>query len=265
MLPISYTPPIIPGWDDGWTRDSRYKSLKLNVLIGFKSARMKWLLRENDDEDFVKCSHKMRKYKCRSYAGQDTWHEGVGRCLRHGGEKEFGRAEAGWLMAHKFAQQLNMSPWDALLMAVRIAAGKVAYIESVLSEAADDRELEGRVLRSEDGILVDPDSGEPLGVGNYRDRSWWVQKGEYWHQRLAVTAKLAIDAGVAERMVEAQVLQVQMMMRPIEAAIAAAQLSPAQEAAARAAMRREILALETEGAVLEGAVVPGVSIPASEL
>lgn len=261
MTLIQYEVKLIPpGWDDGWTKDIRYRTIKLEQFFAFKFARMKWLLRETD-EDFDKCT----VTRCWRLAGEDTWHEGVGRCLHHSGEKREWVREAAWLMAHKFAQQLNVSPWDALLMAVRIAAGKVMYIESVLADAADDRELEGRVLRSEDGILVDPDTNEPLGVGNFRDRSWWVRKGEYWHKQLAVTAKLAIDAGVAERMVEAQVLQVQLLTRPIEAALAAAQLSPAQEAAARSAMRRELLALETEGAILEGAVVPGVSIPEAEL
>jgi hypothetical protein len=161
------------------------------------------------------------------------------------------------MMAHAFAAQLNVSPWDALLLTVRICAGKVAYCEKVLSEAADDRELDGRWARNEDGILVDPTSGEPLGVGAFQDRSWWVAKSEYWTRELAKTAKMAIDAGVAERLVEAQVLQVQLIARPIEKALAALELSPEQEARARSAMRQELVAIETEQARQGGTTLDG--------
>lgn len=160
-------------------------------------------------------------------------------------------------MGHAFAAQLNVSPWDALLLAVRIAAGKVAYTEKVLSEAADDRELDGRWARDENGILVDPTSGEPLGVGAFRDRSWWVAKNEYWTRELAKVAKMAIDAGVAERLVEAQVLQVQLIARPLEKALTALGLSAEQETVARLAMRQELVAIETEQANQGGLTLDG--------
>ena len=115
----------------------------------------------------------------------------------HGGAKISGKAEAGWLMAHAYARELDVSPWDALLMAVRIAAGKVAYCQWVIGRATSDLEIEGRIVRSEDGILVDPDTGEPLGVGKLRDLSFWNAKLELWHDRLARCAKAAVDAGVA--------------------------------------------------------------------
>jgi hypothetical protein len=160
-------------------------------------------------------------------------------------------------MAHAYAAQLNVSPWDALLLAVRIAAGKVAYTEQVLAEATDDRELDGRWARDENGILVDPTSGEPLGVGAFRDRSWWVAKNEYWTRELAKTAKMAIDAGVAERMVEAQVLQVQLIARPIEKVLQVLGLSPEQEMLARSTMRKELQSIEAEQAQQGGTTLDG--------
>jgi hypothetical protein len=168
-------------------------------------------------------------------------------------------------MAHAFAAQLNVSPWDALLLTVRIAAGKVAYCEKVLSEAADDRELDGRWARDENGILVDPTSGEPLGVGAFQDRSWWVAKSEYWTRELAKTAKMAIDAGVAERLVEAQVLQVQLMARPIEAALAVLGLTQEQETLARSVMRQELVKIETEQAHAQPFTLEGTTIGPQDL
>lgn len=196
---------------------------------------------------------------CPKPAGQGTWHLGFGRCVAHGGAKLPGRALGAWLMAHKFAVELEVSPWEGLLKAVRIAAGRVAYIEWVLSQAKDDLELEDRfatrvVSADDDGsggvpgttILLHPDTGEPLGVGEFRRLGWWVQQGELWTDRLAKYSKAAIDAGVAEQVVQAQRLQVTLMARPVNAALSALGLTAEQEQIARAAMRRELQAIEAE-------------------
>lgn len=162
-------------------------------------------------------------------------------------------------MAHAFAKELNVTPWEALLTAVRIAAGKVAFCESKLAEAQSDLELEGRVERLGEGaeaMLIHPDTREPLGVGAFTDLSFWVEKSEYWHDKLARVAKMAIDAGVAEKLVQAQMIQVQLVTRPIEAALAVLELSHEQELEVRAAMRRELAAIESENAAtLDGEVV----------
>lgn len=140
--------------------------------------------------------------RCPRIAGQGTNHVGAGKCLVHGGAKRYGRAYGAWLMAHAFGVELNLTPWDALLKAVRIAAGKVAYCEWVIGQATSDLELEGRFGRTEDGILLHPDTGEPLGAGQFRDLSFWVKQSELWHDRMAKTAKMAIDAGVAKWQIE---------------------------------------------------------------
>lgn len=145
-----------------------------------------------------------KKLSCDRPAGKGTGHEGVGRCEWHGGNTIEGRAEGGWLMAHAFGRELDISPMEALLKAVRIAAGKSAYCEYMLASATSDLELEGRVTRGEGpgALLMHPDTGEPLGVGEFRDLTFWVNKSELWHDRLAKTSKLAIDAGVAAWQIE---------------------------------------------------------------
>lgn len=178
-------------------------------------------------------------------------------------------------MAHRFAVELEVSPWEGLLKAVRIAAGRVAYIEWVLSQAKDDLELEDRfatrvVGEGESGagqtILLHPDTGEPLGVGEFRRLGWWVQQGELWTDRLAKYSKAAIDAGVAEQIVQAQRLQVSLMARPVNAALSALGLTPEQEQIARAAMRRELQAIEAERTgIVEGGIVTSGDMPAREM
>lgn len=153
------------------------------------------------------------------------------------------------MVAHAFARELECTPWDALLRAVRIAAGKVAYCEWVLGQASSDLELEGRFGRTEDGLLLHPDTGEPLGAGQLRDLSFWVGKSELWTDRLARYAKLAIDAGVAERLVAQVELEGQAIGRVLTAALGELEGRGAPEetiAAVRAAMRAELLAIEAE-------------------
>lgn len=189
----------------------------------------------------------------------DAEEPGVGPCWAHGGAKLRGRAEAGWVMAHRFAAELRCSPWEGLLRAVRIAAGKVAYIEWVLSQATDDLELEGRFGRGEDGILLHPDTGEMLGAGQLRNLSWWVTKGELWVDRLARYSKAAIDAGVAERLVEIERAHAEQVAQVLNGVIAALEEQGTDDAtltSVRSAMRAQLLALDTaESSVVDGEVV----------
>jgi len=151
-------------------------------------------------------------------------------------------------MAHAFGAELNINPWDALLKAVRIAAGKSAYCEMVISTASNDLELEGRVVRSEDGILVHPDTGEPLGVGEFRDLSWWVEQSALWHDRLTKTSKMAIDAGIAAWQVEKVEAEAQRMARVLNAVIDGleGEITPELEMRMRSIMRNELLMIDQE-------------------
>lgn len=184
--------------------------------------------------------------------------EVIGPCWAHGGALLRGRAEASWIMAHKFAQEYNVTPWDGLLQAVRIAAGKVAYTEWVLSQATDDLELEGRFGRSEDGLLLHPDTGEMLGAGQLRNLSWWVRKNELWVDRLARYSKAAIDAGVAEQLVNIEQTHAEQVAQILNGVINELDRLPGINddmlAQLRLTMRRQLLSLDTKQ-MIEGEVM----------
>lgn len=205
---------------------------------------------------------------CPNPAGDKTIHLGFGPCWAHNGALRRGRAEGAWVAAHGFARQLNINPWDALLMAVRIAAGKVAYIESVIGQARSDLEIEGRALEANNSgtsndalggsqarLLVHPDTGEPLGVGEYRDLTFWVQQSQLWHDRLAKTAKMAIDAGVATWQVQNMERDAANIARVLNATIEALEddITEDQVARIRAIMRDQLLKIGEE-ARLSGAL-----------
>lgn len=83
-------------------------------------------------------------------------------------------------MALEVAAELNVSPWDALIMATRRAAGRVAYVDGQLTEAT----------RAADG-----------DVSASREVMRWLSESRKERALLARTAKAAVDAGVAERLV----------------------------------------------------------------
>jgi hypothetical protein len=100
-------------------------------------------------------------------------------------------------MAHKYAEELDVSPWEALLLVIRITAGKLRYIEQVLATATSDDELEGRV---HEGELTGVTAEGQVTTG--RNLSWWVDQSQLERQTLAKVSKAAIDAGVAQLLIE---------------------------------------------------------------
>jgi hypothetical protein len=100
-------------------------------------------------------------------------------------------------MAHMYAQEYDVSPWEALLLVIRITAGKLRYIETVLATAESDDELEGRPTGQE--VVGGPNDG---GVEPGRNLSWWVEQSQLERQTLAKVSKAAIDAGVAQLLIE---------------------------------------------------------------
>lgn len=125
---------------------------------------------------------------CRRQAGSGTDHPDVGYCAAHGGNSRFERARAGFLMAHGLAGQLDVTPWEALLRAVRTAAGQAAWYDAMIAGAPDDEAV------------------KPGGT------HWpWVQGSERMHLATARYAKMAIDAGVQRVLVERVQVQAQQL------------------------------------------------------
>lgn len=168
---------------------------------------------------------------CQRNAGSGTGHPGVGPCSWH--DRWFAAGTGAWIVAHGFARELNVTPWEGLLTAVRIAAGRVAFIEHKLGTAVGDEELE------------------------VNGRLWhWVRQAELWHDKLAKISKLAIDAGVAERLVRQLELEAQLMLRATSLTFDELGLDPDTRQRALGIMSRNLLALEAEevGAQPDGVV-----------
>jgi hypothetical protein len=133
-------------------------------------------------------------------------------------------------MGHAYAGSRNITPWQALAEEVRRSAGEVAWLDLKVGGAVDDDELIGQ------GVLAP-----------------WVVKREQQRLHLARVAKMALDAGVAERIVAQLEFEARTIAAVMTRVLDSLHLDDEQLAVARATMRNELLALDRgEGKVIEG-------------
>lgn len=116
---------------------------------------------------------------CTTGAGMGTRHPGWGKCQRHGGNLRYEEMRMTVVMGHALATELNVTPMEAMLRAVRVAAGQAAWYDMKIAEAPDD------------------DAVAP-GGSHYH----WVQGSERAHRATVNYSSLAIRSGIAKIMVE---------------------------------------------------------------
>lgn len=159
-----------------------------------------------------------RGRRCRMLAGENTRHRGYGPCQSHGGAK----AHRAWEKALDVARELNITPWEALLKAVRVAAGRAAWVDAQLAEAT----------RRNDG---DASAGEVRA---------WLKESRDERMLMARTAKAALDAGVAERIVRQTELEGEIVAEVIGRVLDKLGLPAEQRVLAFDEAHRQLLALD---------------------
>lgn len=107
------------------------------------------------------------------------------------------------------AAELDVTPWEAILKSVRLAAGRVAWVDEQLTRA---------VRESTTGAN---DGGEPEGGSIHV----WLAESRKERTLLARFAKAAVDAGVAERQVRNAELEGQIVAEVVGRVIDRLELS----------------------------------------
>lgn len=147
---------------------------------------------------------------CKWPAGHLTTHLGTGKCFYHNGY--FGRElrKGAIFMALAYADEMNVSPWEALLSQCRLLSNQVAWLRIRVYEVEKTYGAPG--LR-------------PGGEG------WdWVAMLEARGDRLAKVAKMCLDAGIQQQLVASIELEADHMMKAALAGMDAAGLEgPARE------------------------------------
>lgn len=170
-------------------------------------------------------------FPCRRPAGGGTKHEGFGPCKRHGTT----RKHRAWEAAVRLAGELDVGPWDALNLAVRLAAHRVQWTEIQAQRAAD---------------ASDGDQANPVVMR-------WLAESRRERALLVKTAKSAIDAGVAERLVRQVELEGRLVADAVGRALDALDLPDEQRALAFSTAHRALLE-PAAGAVDGPEGLPGV-------
>lgn len=128
------------------------------------------------------------------------------------------------------ARELNVSPWDALLLSTRLAAGRVAWVDQQLAEAT----------RAADG---------DQSVAAVRG---WLKESRLERTLLARTAKAAIDAGVAERLVRQVELEGRLVAEVLGRTLDQLELTAEQRQTAFAYAHAELLQIEANDVTSDG-------------
>jgi hypothetical protein len=126
-------------------------------------------------------------------------------------------------MALEIAREENVSPWDALLRATRLAANRVAWVDQQLAHVVAEHD------------------GEPFAPAVRAA----LKESRLERTLLARTAKSAVDAGVAERLVRQVELEGRLVAEVLGRTLDALELTQDQRQTAFAVAHRELLELET--------------------
>jgi hypothetical protein len=178
-----------------------------------------------------KCGARTHQSKapCKRGAGWGTSHPGYGRCKNHGGSLPNGIKAAAAEAAREFAvgmlgAEVDLSPTDAMLLAVKLASGQVAYYRLSLAAEADAP-----------GALIDA--------------------YERAVERQARISKMALDAGVNERLVRIAERAAEQIALAAEEALKAMEASPDQRRQFASAFGTSLRRLEEPPVDFEGSAV----------
>lgn len=143
-------------------------------------------------------------------------------------------------MAHQYATlRRDLTPWDALLEVVQSLGGQVAFLRQKIGEVAR--------VGGDDSLLDETtQDGRPRGAAR------WVEMLNDREVELARVSKMAIDAGVAQVLVQRVQLQGELLYRAAQEGLADAvrslslPLDEEKQLEVVAAIARRVVALEED-------------------
>jgi len=188
---------------------------------------------------------------CTRPAGWGTNHVGSGHCKLHGGSSPGGvlfaaRQEVGLNGSFGMATMIDVSPQEALLTCVRLAAGHVAYATHKVAELQQEEEIQRLEETSERTFVTD--EGKDLTTVEEKDKGpavhIWIKVQHECMDRLARYAKSAIDAGIEERKVRLAERWIEVLTDVLDGVFKDLKLTPAQRKAAPTIVQARISRLE---------------------
>lgn len=171
------------------------------------------------------------KGTCKNKAGWGTDHPGIDYCKMHGGNTTSGKKSAarsfgrGLIEKQKFGGDLtlvNITPEQAIIEEVRRSTAMVRWLEERIGQwtIQDDQVSLGGLPRLMDETFK--------GTATFTDQREWLILYRDERAHMVKVAKMAIDAGLAKRMVEVAEDQGRMLAVAIKQVLDALELTPTQ-------------------------------------
>lgn len=135
-----------------------------------------------------------------------------------------------------YTQGRKVTPWDALLEEVQSLAGQVAWLEDQIARSSTEA-VQAAAL---EGVTLDP--GEALRPGGVAFD--WVIMRDQRGDRLAKVAKMAIDSGIAERMIQQVELEGRLLYEATRLSLESVDMSEEQKLTLLQSIARNVVALE---------------------
>jgi hypothetical protein len=181
-----------------------------------------------DGPDVAACTlYQERNPQCPHPAGKNTSHPGTGTCATHGGNSQKERVGGAFVMAHAFAEIMDVDPWEAVEVVLRRAYAWSSWYQAKLATVTDDDDL------------------RPGGA------AWdWVKGARDTADMVARFAKLCHDMGIAERRMQQIESQGQMIAQVLATTLHEMGLSEADEDRARMIMDTQLRALSQQADAL---------------
>lgn len=186
---------------------------------------------------------------CGLAAGAGTDHPGYGRCKYHGGCTPIHRRAAAKAQAAEIivaGDPIDLHPLDALLNAVRIAAGEVNFFTTMIHTLTHDQ------------ASVRHEKTRPLNLGKEGEDSRevvsekttdaelhiWIRARQDALDRLVKYSKTALDAGIDERRVKMAEQTGSLIVKALTYMLENMQLSAKQRELAPSVVREALTVIE---------------------
>lgn len=172
---------------------------------------------------------------CRNVQGFKTSHPGSGKCFVHGGSSLNGTKAAAKESVMAMATEAESDPLEVLLKTIRLSWGSVLYLHQKIQDDYGDP----NVLEESTRVV----KGEEQTYLKKAEYTVWIALLGDWTDRAAKYSKMALDAGVAERVVKVQEQQAALVAGVIRVILQGLELTPDQQSRAPQLVRSALLEL----------------------
>lgn len=157
-----------------------------------------------------------------------------------------------WMSAFEISMDEDISPWDALLLAVKRRAARVRWDDQIIQEILNEHRAKCDPESERYNVEYSATHNPEIPPGEVRQ---WTAESRNEERIMTRAAKMAVDAGVADAVVRRIELEGRMVTDAMIAGLDVLNLSPDDRMRALTTMHGKLAGLPADGpAEIEGFV-----------